>query len=147
MLSAVENACKSKKIGKLTFVRISYFQSENHDLEKMSRQLLSSLWHLKRQVPKEIIIRKNKESMILMGMFPDQSLFNLFFAVIPKQQSPYLKIEVVGENGMIQLDTSADNSFSGNFQADLLEEQKMPEDLHLLLSRIEWNKEQIGGCQ
>ncbi|MGM0124785.1 hypothetical protein IGI37_002179 [Enterococcus sp. AZ194] len=115
----LKKACKENKLNKISFIRLSYFENEPTAISTMKEQVISLVEQLSNGKLTDVHELVNQQTTLISGRLDKKGLFNISLAVT-KVASPILKVELVGEHVMIQLDTSTDSAFGGTYHGSLV---------------------------
>lgn len=115
IIENLEQIIALKKLGEISFIRSSFYDQRFASSEKNTAiaGFVRLVLALKKEVPTNFTILKNTTSLLITFDFNEKCLVNLAFSSWEEVTTPVLKIEIVGENGMIQYDTQADNAYAG----------------------------------
>ncbi|OJG70643.1 hypothetical protein RV11_GL001043 [Enterococcus phoeniculicola] len=139
-------ACQKGQIGEPQFIRLSYYTNKEELFDDMLEQVIHLLLVVKKAELQILSMKINQMARLLIGKFRDDSLLNCSIAQIDQAASPLLKVEIVGTQGMIQYDTSADNAFSGDYQLCLLQETLTVEEkkrIQALMKRFQLSENRV----
>lgn len=136
--------CKKNAIGNSRFIRVTYYRNAKSE-KNFLEQGLQFIMELKQGLAnkdiglKRVISQRKQDSMLIAGQFEDQVFFNLALADYGGSQEPLFRVEIVGENGMVQYDSSADNAFTvANHQLDYFSVDGSEPDATALLEKVDF---------
>ncbi|MBO1304737.1 hypothetical protein JZO70_01080 [Enterococcus sp. 669A] len=144
-------ACKKSSIDKVNFLRLSCYQlAGEDDIERIAQQGLQFLLDIKRATDPQVTIQRiipqrNAQAVLIAGCFSDGSLFNLSLALLDSKQEALFRVEVVGDLGMVQYDSSSDSAFTiYGYPFNFFSTEEIDEQIKALFKQLAISKERVS---